>query len=1137
MSSVDTLHPLKGAQRDAADPEALVWLSASAGTGKTQVLTARVLRLLLRGDVEPENILCLTFTKAGAAEMANRIHARLARWVRMDDTLLFNDLRAIGHDASKFQLDPARQLFAKMLDAPGGGLKIMTIHSFCQSLLASFPLEAGMMPGFKAMEERDQMLLAREALAELLVEAETDGRDWLIENLQGMSRDLGEDGAEKFLRRCAAAPDVMNDVPDDKGALVYTCRVVGIDPVGSVDEFLASACSDEKFDIGMLRAMAAAYVGWGAKTGIDNAEIIASWIAASPEERAANLPALHRIWCKNDGELRSLKPKMQAHAALHEALFDHVSAILAEVALIRYAQRYSEALLVGKAYAARYAQAKRARGVVDFDDLIRSTARLLSSPAIGDWIRYKLDQRIDHILVDEAQDTNRAQWDIVNALASEYFARLGAHGEAVRTLFTVGDFKQAIFGFQGTSPDNYRAARDRVTSSAEQGGCTLKLLDLADSFRSTRPVLRFVDAAIAAIGRERFGLDADVPEHRATRGDHGHVMLLPPVRASSDSDGDDTAEAGGEEQWLSSEKRTFAVRLARQIREWLDKGELLASGRPLQPGDVMILVRSRTELSSLIVARLYAEGVPVSGIDRIRLSQPLAVLDLMAAVRFVLQPDDDLTLANLLVSPLIGWTQDDLLRHGYRQGKEQQAHSLWRHLRCQPEIADRIAPLRDLLSRADFGTPYMFLEHILSGPIRGRQKLHARLGKEALDPIGELLNAAQQFEMNHAPSLQAFLHWFDSSDTEIKREGDGKRNEVRVMTVHGAKGLQAPLVILADATSDPGKKGDGSIDLQLGEDSRLPMLRVRKAERVGRLAEAAQMAQDRDLEEHWRLLYVAMTRAEERLVIGGTLGRRVTEPAKDSWYSAIADTMDQLPADVENIAPWGNVRIFRGQEQAVSAKGPASLPVTVETGDLPEWLLRPLPPEARPPRPLAPSNPGDLVDGEAPPADVLKRAAQRGQLLHSLFERVPGSLLAERKAAILRWLARQATNLDERTREEIANSALAILESGLCKEMFGPDALAEASVAAVVGETVVAGKVDRLLVLPDRIRVIDFKTGRSVPSRAEDVPAAHLRQMAWYVAALEQVYPDRPVTASLLYTHGPTEIVLPAALLDLQKPR
>ncbi|MBQ1499792.1 MAG: double-strand break repair helicase AddA [Sphingomonas sp.] len=1127
VTEVRPLHKLKGNQKAASDPGRHIWLSASAGTGKTQVLAARVWRLLL-GGTDPGAILCLTFTKAGAAEMSERITSRLARWVRASDAELAADLEALGENISPSGREKARQLFAKVLDAPGGGIRIQTIHSFCQSLLAAFPMEAGLVPGFRPLDQREEAVLAREALAEMLVDAERAGRGWIVDAVGALSLRLGEGKAEDFLKACAREGEALAELP----ILVqpFLREALGL-PLGDIDAEIARRCADAAFDLGSLRALTVMNADWGTARGLERADIAAAWLSGSPEARAASLADLHSIWATAKGEPRSFSkgqaPQDPAYADYAMRLYETCAELLGLKTQAAYADLLASGLEAGRVYAETYARAKRRLGAVDFNDLIHRTVALLAEPGMGEWVRFKLDTATEHVLIDEAQDTNPQQWAIVSAIADEFFVGEGARAETVRTLFTVGDYKQAIFGFQGTDPIFFRAAFERFLAKSRIHPDTdfdvapreVEELSLTHSFRSTRPVLEFVDAAIGALPMPGMGELSDAEPHASEVPGPGSVTLWPPVtEGSSEAD---------EEEWVSDATRELARRIARAIKGWIGNLDLESKGRKLAPEDVMILVKRRGELASLIVARLYAEGVPVAGVDRLRLNAPLAVQDLLAAIRFALQPEDDLSLASLLVSPLIGWTQEELMDAAVRKGG-----GLWRHLRkTQPE--ERLAPLHALLARADIATPYRFLEELLSGPLDGRRKLLRRLGEEARDPIEELLNATLNFEKVATPSLQRFLDWFDRGDVEIVRDAAQPQAAVRVMTAHGAKGLQAPLVVLADATVDPTRSPRDFLHWEPSAASaKLPIFRPRAAERGG-LGQVLENADARELSEHWRLFYVAATRAEERLVIAGALGPQAKGvPPQKSWYAASAAALDAL-----GVAE-GEVREFKGlQPQApVPARSrPASEPA--EAAALPGWARRPAPEEARPPRPLAPSALGDDAVADPPPTPALRAAAARGRLLHALFERLPSVGRAERAAAAERWLAGAGGVGDPVLRAELVAAALAVTEDPRFAELFGPTSLGEAPIAAVVGDgLVVSGTVDRLVITPDHVRVVDFKTGRRAPASLAEIPPYHLRQMAAYAAALAVIFPGRVIEAGLLYAAGPVLHLLPADLLSAHKP-
>ncbi|WP_017670981.1 double-strand break repair helicase AddA [Blastomonas sp. AAP53] len=1148
-SGAPSLHPLHGDQARAVSPAEQVWLSASAGTGKTQVLTARVFRLLLEPGVNPDAILCLTFTKAGASEMANRINAQLAAWVRMSDTALGADLANIGAPVDEQTLIRARRLFARVLDAPQGGLRIQTIHSFCQSLLASFPEEAGLAPGFRPIEDRDRVQLARDTLGAMLVDAARRGDMRLSDNLEAMSLRLGAEPTEAFLMRCAARPDAMDALVGDIRPYINAALGLKRDEDGSV---LAALCSDALFDTANLEALQESNTRWNTKTGLEVAGKIQAWLDMDDAGRLSHLDLVWLAVAKADGDPRkweSFSAKIDPdYAQKAESLYSDLQSLRDHIALVAFSCEYARALEVGRDFAWRFAEAKRQAGLLDFDDLIRAAAQLLSGRTMAQWIAFKLDQRFDHVLVDEAQDTNPSQWSIVRGLIDDYFTGQGSKADRYRTLFTVGDFKQAIFGFQGTSPQYYAAARIRIGQQAMDAGQAFLDLSLDRSFRSTQPVLDMVDAVLDQLGPSSLGILDDVlPRHEGRKGP-GCVELWRPIGEGLE-DQDDGGEGEDAEEWLSGADRLFAERLAERIagwldpesphRLWLDRRSDGSAGWA-GAGDIMVLLRRRGDLASLIVARLYASGVPVAGIDRLRLGQPLAVQDLIAAIRFALQPLDDLTCAALLVSPLGGWTQEELLQHGYRPEKR----ALWPHLRDQAQsdtaLRARLDPLYALLGMADYGTAYDFLEQVLTGPMQGRARLVARLGAEALDPIAELLSLSQKFAASHDGGLQAFLHWFDAGDEEIKRELAGQADMVRVMTVHGSKGLQAPIVILADACVDPTRKVDSSFDWPveiIGADVAvtLPVYSLRKADRIGPLAQAHDAAREADMEEHWRLLYVAMTRAAERLYIGGTLGKRAKEPPAESWYAAIERSFADLGCDWIDDGEGPCRRFGKGAVPVPRADEPVADSVP-PLAAIPDWALTPAAPEQRPPTPLAPSSLGK-DDVASPPIAGLEmaRAAERGLIMHSLFERLPALPREDRHEAARRWLSRQHGITDRADADAIIDPVCTVIDHPDWADVFRADALAEAPIAAVVGPNVVSGTVDRLLVEDDRVLVVDFKTGRRPPRSMEQLPVAHVRQMAAYVAALQLIFPGRAVQAGLLYTAIPQLFWLPDALLSATK--
>jgi len=1148
--------PLDGNQRTAAEPEENVWLSASAGTGKTQVLSARVLRLLLRPDVEPSQILCLTFTKAGAAEMANRINAVLARWVRLDAVTLAKELGYLGADFSPQTQARARSLFASVLDCPGGGLRIDTIHAFAQYLIGNFPEEAGLAPGTRVLDDRSRELLAREVLTDMVEEAEASDDRRVLDGITLFITRKDPGALHKWLMRAAGAQELWEGPGSWQSPMGGRVRqTLGI-PADADDTWASEPLHPDLFPDDVLLALLPALDGWKAKTGQETAAFVRHWLTLDWPARIAAAPQFRKTLLKADGTPRKMDgaakidpefPRYQEDIAEALALFEERRTLVACAEII------TSALEIGRAFAVRWEDRKAREGWLDFTDLIRKAAALLSTRESSDWIRYKLDRHFDHILIDEAQDTNQSQWDIVEALIDDFFTGEGARGDKLRTIFTVGDYKQAIFGFQGTSPENFARAKQRIHAridAARQGIRASRTdrrepgwqdLDLGRSFRTADIVLGFVNRMIELLGFGEFGLDrAPAPHEGAVR--PGLVTLWPPVFVrSAEGEGEEEDEAG-ERDWMPRNDTLLAENIARQVQRWVNLTEpfVLEKGarRHAQAGDIMVLVRQRKELAAQIVAKLHARGVPVAGVDRLRLGAPLAVKDVLAALRFAAQPLDDLSLANLLASPLVGWSQDDILAHVPRVPKQR----LWDHLRREDApafVAETADKLRDLLRRADYQTPQALISWLLTGPWQGRARLVERLGGEANDPLDELINAAFAYEAEHWPSLAGFLTWFDAGTGDLKRDSDSASGQVRVMTVHGSKGLQAPIVILADATGAPGEPGDLALEddaFGLGPERKreVPLPPLSKDEKAGPITAAEEAAQIASMQEHWRLLYVALTRAEEALFIGGSLNKNEAkkgEPHEDSWHARLAPLFegDELADPL-----WGWRKEW----------GHRAAPLEPETGgeegqaapELPRWMTTPIGPEPRPPRPLAPSSAGEEAGGEPPlPPEAARDAARRGSLIHRLLERLPDVPADARADAALRWLERQAGDLAPAMREEMLAAALAVLDHPGFAALFSDAALAEVPLAATVEGVVVAGTADRLLIEETRITVVDFKTTRRPPASAAEVPLATLRQMAAYVAALEAIHPGREVRAGVLYTHAPVLFELAPEVLATHK--
>lgn len=1173
------------AQRRAADPALSTWVSASAGSGKTKVLRDRVLRLLLEG-ARPERILCLTFTKAGAAEMANRVATTLAEWASMPDADLQRQLRElVGNDVGMTGLKTrARKLFAKVLDAPGG-LRIETIHAFCQSLLRRFPLEAGIPPHFRLIEERDADALLFEA-REAMLNAAREGRDPALgAALAHLAVRAGEFTSDRVLdalldRRAEllALRKRMGDVTSYRQALASLLSLGADDTRESI---LARAVAESAFDGTALRAVLAALLA-GSDTDIKRGETMAIWLAADNAGRIAGFDTYAAVFLTKEGEVR----KSLATAKAVKAMARAKEVMAAEGArLVKVAEKLnaleilddSTALMtLGLDLAARFQALKALTAALDFDDLILAARDLLKRPNIAPWVLYKLDGGIDHVLVDEGQDTSPVQWDILKALTEELISGKGADRRAdesgtadkPRSIFAVGDFKQSIFSFQGAEPKAFLDARDYFDRQLQRKDddrdmrTPFENVTLNVSFRSSPAVLSVVDQVFA--GNARQGVlepGAGPISHLAARsGAAGQVEIWPlaiPLGGVAPTAWAPPAIDPGQTDPVTR----LAVAMADEIAAMIAQDDMLpARGRPVRAGDIIVLVRSRNTFVPALVKALKARGVEVSGVDRLRLLSELAVADILAFVDFLLLPADDLNLAALLKSPLVGLDETELFHLCIERGPRSLWAELTRVATTTPRLNDAYRRLVDYQLRAQHLTPYELLADLLSAG-GGRKQLYARLGLQVGDAIDELLNLALAFEQSNAASLQGFRHWLEVSEADVKRElSDDGGGQVRIMTVHGSKGLQAPIVFVAEQRRQkPNRPGL----FWLGAGADIPVWVARSALDVAVTAAARAALDQRGQEEENRLLYVALTRAEDRLYVCGWRGEKNVTLA--SWHDHVSDAVTEMARDAGNVerrgsSEWGGARPEGGigwegdwlrvttpqQEPSRDMAAKPGLPIAFDV-PLPTWALAPVAPEPDPPRPLIPSRPSAEASGaqEPPLISPLGRDQgfrfQRGLVIHKLFQLLPDIPVAERRLAARRWLDRvnRSSGLmaDAARLDELLAEVMAVLEEERFAPLFAPGSRAEVPIVAELpsadgGFQVLSGQIDRLVVMPGECHIVDFKSNRPPAMQPEHVSPQYLRQLALYRSAVARIYPGRAVSCYLLWTSVPHLMPIPDHLLE-----
>lgn len=1153
-------------QSMASDPARSAWVAAHAGSGKTHVLSQRVIRLLLQGT-DPSRILCLTYTRAAAANMANRVFGTLARWSLMDDQELARNIEATeGRKPDGATIARARRLFARALETPGG-LKIQTIHAFCEAILHQFPLEANIAGHFELLDGQMEEALIAEARRDLLGNIASGADANLADAFAEVIDRAGETGLDKLLAEVVSKREKLRRFIDRIGQppepYAELFEAYGFSAEETADAIAARNWPYPGFAEPDFREIMAHAEETDAKQFLK--QIGETAIAAYAEkEPARRLKLFAGAMLTGKGEIYADKTFKKAMRTALPGIYERYCAAaeliqqdidrLNQFAML---QATRSALTIADALISRYERLKQARGFLDFNDLIMRTVNLLARQDVGPWVQFKLDRGIDHVLIDEAQDTSPEQWQIVRMLTAEFFAGEGAREDVERTIFAVGDEKQSIYSFQGAEPAAFAESGMEFERQVGEAGAQFERVRLTHSFRSTYDVLSAVDTVFAR-DEARRGLtrDPEPLEHKAVRDNApGYVELWQSLTPQTVEEPDDWTQAVDH---TSAPAARLAELMADRICQWLKDGEVLeGKKRRLKPGDILVLVRKRDRFVHALSRSLKERNVSVAGADRLRLTAHIAVQDLLALGKFLLQPHDDLSLAAVLKSPIFSLSDDDLFRIGWKRGKSNSLYqALHRRAQQEPWLASVVETLDRWQNKAGFSPVFELYSEILTGTDRlpgMRQRFVARLGHEANDILDEFLSYCLASERSGVVGLEALLAVLGGAAPEIKREMDQARDEVRIMTVHAAKGLEAPVVFLVD----PGSKAF----THSHRPELMPfMLRQRPYEEPlpaylwrgdSSLANSLSRSIDAELagkaeEEYRRLLYVGMTRAEDRLIVCGYRGKQAS--SEPTWHDMVRDAF-AASQDVEtrdeptDCAPVLRYRVtptppFEVEQE--ERKDAASFELPAHFSDA---LERP----AELPRPLSPSGAFALIEPDAnsaPPqaSPVLgpeqkpNRAMERGTAMHRLLQLLPDMPEEQRAAAAQRHIARTGASWSEAERKAAVESVLGILEDETFKPLFSTASRAEVSLMGEIRlagrQRAVAGKIDRLVVQDKKVLIVDYKTNRPPPRDIGEVPKAYIAQMALYARLLQPLYPDHEICAALLFTEAPRLIEVSAEAME-----
>ncbi|MGH6849452.1 MAG: double-strand break repair helicase AddA [Methylocella sp.] len=1137
----------RGKQDQASDPNQSVWVSANAGSGKTHVLASRVIRLLLQG-VAPARILCLTFTKAAAANMAARVFGTLAGWTQLADAELCAQIVATGAPTPGSQeLRAARMLFARALEAPGG-LKIQTIHAFCERLLHLFPFEANVPARFEVADDLRQAELLRRARRAVLAEANS-GKGTLGAALQRIVDECGPEAFEDLIKEAMRHGAIFRPHALKEPVEILR-RLLGVTEgrdVACIEREMAEEGIASKRWNGIAAILDHGSANDQKKADLFRKAALAYLSRRSEGELKECLDCYLAIFFIKDGngtprESIVTQPFARAHPEIAAELCAEqlrLDALRAERKAAATCERTGAMTLIMSSLFKRYSTEKAARGILDFDDLIEKSLALLER-SDARWVLYKLDAGIDHVLVDEAQDTSEAQWKILEQLTGDFAAGRG-QSDGARTFFAVGDEKQSIFSFQGAAPKKFDEMRRKFETRFSDGGQSFTHVPLDFSFRSAPGVLSTIDKVFEHADHKGGLVSAnnDWKRHRALKHQLPGLVELWPLAAMQSEDDPRAWTLPLDLLDAQDPANLVANRVAQKIaqivkpasNEFVHDSQL--QRRPVRPGDILILVRTRNAFFEAMIRALKKSGIRTAGADRLELTHYIAVMDLVAAGRVSLLPHDDLALACVLKSPLIGLDDDDLM--ALAPGR---SGSLFDALQASADAkhSGAINKLARWRARAG-GGPFAFYANLL-GADGGRRAIQARLGLEAGDAIDEFLRLAIAHEEEGAPSLAAFLNDLAGLEYSIKRDMEAGEDAVRIMTVHAAKGLEAKIVFLADTCGFPSANHDPKIFVL---DTKEPGEQTvawspRKDLDCEAIAAAREKARDAAKEEYKRLFYVALTRAEERLYVAGFHGAK--KPEDGCWAKMIEAALAN-ETGIETVpAFWNGEEQIRRLLSEGSGAPAAALPhiqaAAAPPVVLPDWLGRRARIEAPALPPVTPSHalaPPHRLDG---PAHARREALRRGRLMHLLLQYLPGIIAEHRRDAALAFLAARATGLDERARQTLAGEALKVIDLPELAGLFAPGSKAEVSFAGRImagRRTIdVAGQVDRIGETPKEILVADYKTG--APCGLDGTPDGYIAQMALYRAALAPLWPDKTLRMLLIWTAGPRIVWLPAGMLD-----
>ncbi len=1090
-------------QRLASDPSASVWVEASAGTGKTKVLSDRVLRLLLNG-ANPARLLCLTYTKAAAVEMSNRISSKLSNWAIISDEKLqieIEKLLGINLTSDDKLIKQARNLFAILLDTPGG-IKIQTIHSFCQEILKRFPLEAKISPHFEIMDDRS----SSDALEEIKKEL-----------LQGKSSEKSS-RALAFLTSTVSEfkfPLILQSITENRNLLEKTIK-----KYSSIEEFLDNIC--EKLNIKKDQTVEDTIHQFWSKIDSNELSIILEALKVGSDKsieksfllstaiKNSDFPKYIDIFLTKNQPRKNLlvKKSKELYPYAEKAIENETNRLISTlqtITAINLFKTTSAVLILAEEILSRYNDYKKTKSKMDYNDLIILTKNLLETPKVAEWILFKLDGGIDNILIDEAQDTSPEQWAIIKSLTDEFFAGQGNH-ETTPTIFVVGDRKQSIYSFQGADPKEFEKMHDYFSSKAPN----FRNINMDVSFRSTSAILDAVNITFSQ-PQAQSGVVKNNQNitHISSRIGHSGKIEIWPLIEPEEIDKSDKI-------WLPPVERVNAVsssaRLARQIAETIkakvsNKEILKSQNRPLRYRDFLILVQRRNSFVEEVVRACKTVGVSIAGVDKIKLSDQIAIKDLIAAAKFALLPQDDLNLACLLKSPLFNLDDNDLFNLCFNRKND----SLWYRIKNSP-FQTTFNTLEEMQKICLKHRPFEFFSYILN-VLKGREKFISRLGYDCEDAIDEFMNLCLDFEKDHIPSIQIFIDWISKGNVEIKRDLEQNDSDaVRLMTVHGSKGLQAPIVILPDTVHIKNIKQEA----RWFEKDDILFYPLGKENYEQNCKDLNDIEKQKSLDEYHRLLYVALTRAEDCLYICGY--KKKNNPNDESWYEICKKALSSISNTLPN-----KTMVYETPQQIIPKNINNETPSSSFNPTVPTWLNQTANNIAST-KTLTPSHQDENNIAYLSPLkqNNNENLYSRGRIIHKLLQFLPSNKSTDKKILIDRFLNHHGLSFSQTEKEKIKNEVINLISNKNLAPLFSQNSQAEVSLMGQIDDVIISGQIDRLVITKDKVMIIDYKTNRPAAQKIEDVPNTYIKQMQAYRKLVSKLYPTKKIETYILWTNTTT---------------